>query len=48
MNLLQTLLARLQQRRQPVIAAEYPAQELPAAFDHLARGPFGKVVLNFP
>ncbi|MDD5334760.1 MAG: NAD(P)-dependent alcohol dehydrogenase [Rhodoferax sp.] len=32
---------------QPVIAAEYPAQELPAAFDHLARGPFGKVVLTF-
>lgn len=32
---------------QPVIAAEYPAAELPAALDHLARGPFGKVVLKF-
>jgi NADPH:quinone reductase-like Zn-dependent oxidoreductase len=32
---------------QPVIAAEYPAAELPAALDHLARGPFGKVVLRF-
>lgn len=32
---------------QPVIAAEYPAAELAAAFDHLARGPFGKVVLKF-
>jgi len=32
---------------QPVIAAEYPAAELPTALDHLARGPFGKVVLRF-
>lgn len=32
---------------QPVIAAEYPATELRAALDHLARGPFGKVVLRF-
>lgn len=32
---------------QPVIAAEYPAAELPAALSHLARGPFGKVVLRF-
>lgn len=32
---------------QPVIAAEYPAAELAAALDHLARGPFGKVVLKF-
>jgi DNA-binding beta-propeller fold protein YncE len=32
---------------QPVIAAEYPATELPAALNHLARGPFGKVVLRF-
>ncbi|MDD2924445.1 NAD(P)-dependent alcohol dehydrogenase [Rhodoferax sp.] len=32
---------------QPVIAAEYPANDLPAAFEHLARGAFGKVVLTF-
>lgn len=32
---------------QPVIAAQYPAPELPAALDHLARGPFGKIVLTF-
>ncbi len=31
----------------PVVAAEYAASELPAAFEHLARGPFGKVVVRF-
>ena len=30
----------------PVIDAEYPLEELPAALDHLARGPFGKVVVS--
>lgn len=30
----------------PVIEAEYDLSELPAALDHLARGPFGKVVLK--
>jgi NADPH:quinone reductase-like Zn-dependent oxidoreductase len=30
----------------PVIDAEYPLAELPAALDHLARGPFGKVVVT--
>lgn len=32
---------------QPAIAAEYPANQVPAAFEHLARGPFGKVVVRF-
>ena len=32
---------------QPVIAAEYDYTELPRALEHLARGPFGKVVLKF-
>ncbi|MGJ7493070.1 zinc-dependent alcohol dehydrogenase family protein [Variovorax sp. ZT4R33] len=32
---------------QPVIAAEYGADEVPAAFAHLARGAFGKVVVRF-
>ncbi|MFT4268280.1 MAG: NAD(P)-dependent alcohol dehydrogenase [Xenophilus sp.] len=32
---------------QPVVAAEYPADQVPAAFEHLARGPFGKVVVRF-
>jgi NADPH:quinone reductase-like Zn-dependent oxidoreductase len=31
----------------PTIAATYPASELPAALDHLARGAFGKVVVTF-
>ena len=31
----------------PVVAAQYPAADLPAAFEHLARGPFGKVVVRF-
>lgn len=31
----------------PVIAAEYPAAEALAAFDHLARGAFGKVVVRW-
>ena len=31
---------------QPAIAAEYPADQVPAAFEHLARGPFGKVVVR--
>jgi NADPH:quinone reductase-like Zn-dependent oxidoreductase len=30
----------------PVIDAQYPLAELPAALDHLARGPFGKVVVT--
>lgn len=30
----------------PVIEAEYGLAELPAALDHLARGPFGKVVVT--
>lgn len=30
----------------PVIEAEYGLAELPAALDHLARGPFGKVVVR--
>ena len=29
----------------PAIEAEYGLAELPAALDHLARGPFGKVVI---
>ncbi len=32
---------------QPVVAAQYPATELPAAMAHLGRGPFGKLVINF-
>ncbi|MDQ3271975.1 MAG: NAD(P)-dependent alcohol dehydrogenase, partial [Pseudomonadota bacterium] len=32
---------------QPVIAAEYPHTALPEALAHLARGPFGKVVVTF-
>lgn len=32
---------------QPVVAAEYSAEQVPAAFEHLARGPFGKVVVRF-
>jgi NADPH:quinone reductase-like Zn-dependent oxidoreductase len=31
----------------PVIAGVYPSDEVPAAFDHLARGAFGKVVVRF-
>ncbi|HSD38171.1 MAG TPA: NAD(P)-dependent alcohol dehydrogenase [Rhodocyclaceae bacterium] len=31
---------------QPVIAGEYAFDEVPAAFEHLARGPFGKVVVR--
>jgi NADPH:quinone reductase-like Zn-dependent oxidoreductase len=31
---------------QPVIAGEYAFDEAPAAFEHLARGPFGKVVVR--
>ncbi|MCE1192542.1 MAG: NAD(P)-dependent alcohol dehydrogenase [Acidovorax sp.] len=31
----------------PVIAGEYPASEVPAAFAHLERGAFGKVVVRF-
>ncbi len=31
----------------PVIAGAYPTEEAPAAFEHLARGPFGKVVVRF-
>jgi NADPH:quinone reductase-like Zn-dependent oxidoreductase len=30
----------------PVIDAEYALTDLPAALDHLARGPFGKIVVN--
>lgn len=33
-------------RLQPVIAAEYGFEEVPAAFAHLARGAFGKVVVR--
>jgi len=32
---------------QPVIAAEYESSDVPAAFEHLARGPYGKVVVRF-
>ncbi|MBV7453690.1 NAD(P)-dependent alcohol dehydrogenase [Acidovorax sp. sif1233] len=32
---------------QPVIAGEYGADEVPAAFAHLQRGAFGKVVVRF-
>jgi NADPH:quinone reductase-like Zn-dependent oxidoreductase len=31
----------------PVIDATYPPEALPAALDHLERGPFGKVVIAF-
>jgi alcohol dehydrogenase len=34
-------------RLAPVIAAEYDAKDAPAAFEHLARGPFGKLVVRF-
>jgi len=30
----------------PVIAAQYGFDELPAALDHLERGPFGKIVIT--
>jgi NADPH:quinone reductase-like Zn-dependent oxidoreductase len=30
----------------PVVDSRYPIAELPAAFDHLDRGPFGKVVID--
>jgi NADPH:quinone reductase-like Zn-dependent oxidoreductase len=30
----------------PVIAAQYGFDELPAALDHLERGPFGKVIVT--
>jgi len=32
----------------PVVDAEYAFADLPAALDHLARGPFGKIVMNIP
>jgi NADPH:quinone reductase-like Zn-dependent oxidoreductase len=32
----------------PVIDAEYALADLPAALDHLARGPFGKIVVKMP
>ena len=32
---------------QPVIAGEYGCDEVPAAFAHLERGAFGKVVVRF-
>jgi len=32
----------------PVVDAEYAFADLPAALDHLARGPFGKIVMNMP
>lgn len=35
-------------RLKPVIAADYPATEVLAAFTHLERGAFGKVVVSFP
>ena len=34
-------------RLKPVIAGEYAADEVPAAFAHLERGAFGKVVVRF-
>ena len=34
-------------RLEPVIAAEYDIQDVPAAFAHLAQGAFGKVVVRF-
>jgi NADPH:quinone reductase-like Zn-dependent oxidoreductase len=30
----------------PVIDRRYPLGDLPAALDHLDRGPFGKIVLT--
>lgn len=30
----------------PVIGARYPFGDLPAALDHLDRGPFGKIVVE--
>ena len=33
-------------RIRPVIDSTYPFEDAPAAFDHLDRGPFGKVVIN--
>ena len=30
----------------PVIEAEYELADLPAALDHLARGPFGKIAVR--
>ncbi len=30
----------------PVIDAEYDIENLPAALDHVARGPFGKIVVT--
>jgi NADPH:quinone reductase-like Zn-dependent oxidoreductase len=32
----------------PVIDAEYALADLPAALDHRARGPFGKIVVKMP
>lgn len=32
----------------PVIDAEYALADVPAALDHLARGPFGKIVVKMP
>jgi NADPH:quinone reductase-like Zn-dependent oxidoreductase len=32
----------------PVVDAEYAFADLPAALDHLARGPFGKIVMKIP
>ncbi|EHK54264.1 zinc-dependent alcohol dehydrogenase family protein [Allomesorhizobium alhagi] len=32
----------------PVVDAEYAFADLPAALDHLARGPFGKIVMKMP
>jgi len=29
-----------------VIVARYPLEDLPAALDHLDRGPFGKIVVE--
>ncbi|AVS79051.1 hypothetical protein C8246_18750 [Paracidovorax avenae] len=33
-------------RLQPVVAAEYSFDNVPQAFEHLARGAFGKVVVR--
>jgi len=35
-------------RIKPVIDKGYAFDAAPAAFDHLARGPFGKVVIHGP
>lgn len=32
----------------PVIDKRYPSKDLPAALDHLDRGPFGKIVIDMP